>query len=130
MSISESIIPLNIILTKPTKNKYESIYLCCSDLDDCYNKIIVTGKNKITINTDYPDDYEEFKNLIWYNNISFDNEVFSYSIFYEGKWISPWSHQEIYDQIKDIIYNVDIQNSIYNKKNTYDYVSDADSESD
>ena len=74
-------IPVNILLTKPKQNKYESLYLVCNDLDDCYNKIIVTVKNSITLNVDYPDDYEEFKNLIWYNGISFDNDVFSYSIF-------------------------------------------------
>ena len=121
-------IPLNILLTKPKSNKYESLYLVCNDLDDCYNKINVAVKNIITMNVDYPDDYDEFKNLIWYNGVSFDNEVFSYSLFFEGKWISPWSQQEIYDAIKEIIYNVDIQNSIYNKKNTYDYVSDSESD--
>jgi hypothetical protein len=123
-------IPVNILLTKPKENKYESLYLVCNDLDDCYNKIIVTVKNSITLNVDYPDDYEEFKNLIWYNGISFDNDVFNYSIFYEGKWIEPWTQQEIYNQVTEIIHNVDIQNSIYNKKNTYDYVSDSDSDNE
>ena len=119
-------IPLNIILTNPKKNKYESIYLVCTDLDDCYNKIIVTVKNLLLLNVNYPADYEEFKNLIWYNTISFDNEVFDYSIFTENKWLKPWSQQEIYDSICDIIHNVDLQNSIYNKRNTYDYESDSD----
>lgn len=123
-------VPLNIILTKPKDNKYESQYFSCNDLDECYNKIIVSIKNIISLNVDYPDDYDEFKNLIWYNNISFDNDVFDYSVFFEGKWIKPWSHQELYDAVKDIIYNVDIQNSIYNKKNTYDYISESDSEND
>lgn len=123
-------IPVNILLTKPKENKYQSLYLVCNDLDDCYNKIIVTVKNTILLQVDYPDDYEEFKNLIWYNSVSFDNEVFTYSIFYEGKWIEPWTHQEIYDKVTEIIHNVDIQNSIYNKKNTYDYVSDSDSDNE
>ena len=121
-------IPLNIILTNPKKNKYESLYLVCTDLDDCYNKIIVTVKNMLLLNVNYPNDYEEFKNLIWYNSISFDNEVFDYSIFTENKWLKPWTQQEIYDSVCDIIHNVDLQNSIYNKRNTYDYTSDSDSD--
>lgn len=121
-------IPINIILTKPKQNKYESTYLVCNDLDDCYNKIIVAVKNLILSNIDYPNDYEEFKNLLWYNEISFDNDVFSYSIFYEGKWMTPWSQHEIYDKVIEIIHEVDIQNSIYNKRNTYDYISESDSD--
>ena len=120
-------IPLNILITKPKLNKYESLYFTCNDLDECYNKIIVTVKNQITLNVDYPDDYEEFKNLVWYNGVSFDNDVFSYSLFTEGKWLTPWTQQEIYEAVKDIIYNIDVQNSIYNKKNTYDYLSESDS---
>jgi hypothetical protein len=123
-------IPLHIILTNPTKNKYESLYLACNDQDECYNKIIVTVKNALLLSVNYPGDYEEFKNLIWYNGVSFDNEVFDYSIFIEGKWIKPWSQQEIYDAICDIIHNLDLQNSIYNKRNTYDYVSDSDESED
>jgi hypothetical protein len=122
-------IPLHIILTNPTKNKYESTYLVCNDQDDCYNKIIVTVKNALQLSVNYPEDYEEFKNLIWYNSISFDNEVFDYSILIEGKWIKPWTHQEIYDTICDIIHNIDLQNSIYNKRNTYDYESDESEDS-
>ncbi len=121
-------IPLNILITKPKLNKYESLYFTCNDLDECYNKIIVTVKNQITLNVDYPDDYEEFKNLVWYNGVSFDNDVFSYSLFTEGKWLTPWTQQEIYEAVKDIIYNIDVQNSIYNKKNTYDYLSESDSD--
>lgn len=121
-------IPLNILITKPKLNKYESLYFTCNDLDECYNKIIVTVKNQITLNVDYPEDYEEFKNLVWYNGVSFDNDVFSYSLFTEGKWLTPWTQQEIYEAVKDIIYNIDVQNSIYNKKNTYDYLSESDSD--
>ena len=119
-------IPLNIILTKPKDNKYESLYFICTDLDDCYNKIIVSVKNLISLKVNYPDDYEEFKNIIWYETVSFDNDIFEYSIFHENKWMKPWSHQEIYDKIKDIIYNVDIQDSIYEKKNSNEYNSDSD----
>ena len=74
-------IPLHIILTKPKQNKFESTYLICIDLDDCYNKIIVSIKNLILLPIDYPDDYEEFKNIIWYNGLSFDNDIFDYTIF-------------------------------------------------
>jgi hypothetical protein len=123
-------IPLHIILTKPKQNKFESTYLICIDLDDCYNKIIVSVKNLILLSVDYPDDYEEFKNIIWYNGLSFDNDIFDYSIFSENKWIKPWSHQEIYEQVCTIIHNLDLQNSIYNKRNTYDYASDSDKSDD
>ena len=113
-------IPLNIILTKPTQNKYESLYFICKDLDECYNKIIISIKNLIMMNTDYPDDYDEFKNIIWYNSVSFDNEIFDYNIFINDKWSKPWDHQELYSNALEIINNVDIQNSIFDKKNYYD----------
>jgi hypothetical protein len=121
-------IPLNIIITNPKHNKYNSMYFTCNDIDECYNKVVISVKNAIILNVDYPADYEEFKNLIWYNSISFDNEIFDYSIFIENEWKTPWTHQEIYDQICEIIHTVDLQNSIYNKKNTYDYNSDEDEE--
>jgi hypothetical protein len=121
---------LNIILTKPKQNKYENLYFICTDIDECYNKIITTLKNIFKLEVDYPEDYIEFKNLIWYNAISFDNEVFEYSIFTENKWITPWSHQEIYENICTIINTNDLQNSIFNKKNRYDYVSDCSDTSD
>lgn len=121
-------VPLNIIITNPKHNKFDSKYFICNDIDECYNKLVVSIKNAIILNVDYPTDYEEFKNLIWYNSISFDNEVFDYSIFIDGEWKIPWTHQEIYDKICEIIHTVDLQNSIYNKKNTYDYNSDEDDE--
>ena len=77
---------------------------------------------------DYPDNYEEYKNIIWYKYNSFDNEIFDYSIFIKNKWLKIWTHQEIYESICDIIYNLDLQNSIYNKRNSYDYESNSDSD--
>ena len=123
-------IPLTITLTKPTQNKYETLYYICNDLDDCYNKVIIAIKNLIMFKTDYPPDYDEFKNLIWYNLISFDNEVFDYNIFFENKWIKPWDHQELYDNVLDIIHKNDVQDSIYNNKNYYDGHSDDEDEND
>lgn len=117
---------LYIIFTKPNVPKYELLNFVCSSLEECYNKLIVNIKNKINMNIDFPSDLDDFAYLHWYNNYSMDNEIFDYNVFSNNEWTKPWTLQELYENILEIIHQVDLQNSIYNDRNYYDYVSDSD----
>jgi hypothetical protein len=122
------IIPMFITITKPNVPKYETTTIICLNLEDVYNKLIVNFKKSIDKNIDYPSDVDDFVTNFWYNENAMDNEFFDYNIFYENKWQKPWTLQELYDNAINIIIQVDIQNSIYNNRNYYDYCSDSEDE--
>jgi hypothetical protein len=108
-------IPLIIIFTKPTVPKYETVTFICDSLEECYNKLIINIKNKISKIIDYPEDLDNFASLYWYKDYNMDNEIFDYNIFYENEWKKPWSNQELYENIINIIHDVDVQNKILYK---------------
>ena len=123
-------IPLYLIITKPNVPKYEIINFNCTSLEDCENKLIVHFKKLImTKIIDYPLDVDDFI-TIYYSEYSMDNIFFDYNIFHDNEWKKILSLQELYDKVLNIIYEVDIQNSIYNDKNYYDYCSDDDNKQD
>ena len=119
-------IPMFITITKPNYPKYETTTFVCNTLEECQNKLIITLKNLIDKKIDFPVDVDDFESIYWYNEASMSNEFYDYSIFYDGKWSKPWTIQELYETVTNIIHQVDIQNSIYNDKNYYDYCSDED----
>jgi CRISPR/Cas system CSM-associated protein Csm3 (group 7 of RAMP superfamily) len=119
-------IPMFITITKPNVPKYETITFICKDLDECHNKLIINIKKCIEKNVDYPEDLDNYSVLHHYNENNMDNDIFTYNIFHENEWITPWTNQDLYEQVIEIIHQVDIQNSIYNDKNYYDYCSDDD----
>jgi hypothetical protein len=112
-------IPMFITFTRPKVPKYETLTFICQNLDECENKLIVSLKNNIFSNIDYPMDIDDYATLFWYNNDSMDNDFFDYNIFYENNWVKPWKQQEIYEKVIDIIHTVDVQNSIYDPNNYY-----------
>jgi len=117
-------IPLTLINNDPTKNKYILTNYTCETLEECYNKIVIDIKKKILMNTDYPDTLDEFTNLIWYATNTINNPVFDYNIFYKNEWIKPWSDEEIYDSILELINKLDIQDALFDKNNYVNYDSD------
>ena len=117
-------IPLFITITKPKVPKYETITFSCETIEDCKNKLIINLKDIIFNKVDYPDDVDDFATLFWYNEFNMNNEFFDYQLFIDNKWCKPWPLQELYDIVTNIIYQVDIQDSIYNDKNYYDGHSD------
>lgn len=119
-------IPMFITITKPNIPKYETITFVCDTLDDCKNKLIINLKNIIYKQINYPVDVDDFVTNYWHNDSAMDNEFFDYQIFIDNKWSKPWTLQELYEIVTNIINQVDIQNSIYNNKNYYDYCSDSD----
>jgi hypothetical protein len=121
-------IPMFIIFTKPTVPKYELTTYVCESLEDCQNKLIVNIKNKILKKVEYPPDLETFALTAWYNEYNMENYIYDYQIFLDNKWQKPWSLEELYESVIEIIHQVDLQNSIYNDKNYYDYCSDDEDE--
>ena len=117
-----------ITITRPNVPKYETITFVCNTLEECQNKLIVNLKNIIFRQIDYPVDVDDFVTNYWYDNNSMDNEFFDYQLFIDNKWTKPWTIQELYEIVTNIINQVDIQNSIYNNKNYYDYCSESDDE--
>ena len=98
----------------------------CNTLEECKNKLIINLKNIINKQIDYPVDVDDFVTNYWYNDNAMDNIFFDYQIFIDNKWSQPWILQELYEIVINIINQVDIQDSIYNDKNYYDYCSDDD----
>lgn len=123
-------IPMFITITRPNVPKYETTTFVCNTLEECQNKLIVNLKNIIYRQIDYPTDVDDFVGNYWYIDNSMDNEFFDYQLFIDNKWTKPWTLQELYEIVTNIIVQVDIQNSIYNNKNYYDYCSDSDEETD
>ena len=115
-----------ITITKPNIPKYETITFNCNTIEECKNKLIINLKNIIYRQIDYPDNVDDFIINYWYNESSMDNDFFDYMLFIDNNWSKPWTIQELYEIVIDIINKVDIQNSIYNDKNYYDYCSDTE----
>jgi hypothetical protein len=123
-------IPMFITVTRPDIPKYETITFNCSSIDECQNKLIVILKNIINKQIDFPSDVDDFVTNYWYNENAMNNDFFDYNLFMDNKWMKPWTLQELYEIVINIINQVDIQNSIYNNKNYYDYCSESDDETD
>ena len=119
-------IPMFITFTKPNIPKFETMTFVCNTLEECKNKLIINLKNIINKQIDYPVDVDDFVTNYWYNDNAMDNIFFDYQIFIDNKWSQPWILQELYEIVINIINQVDIQDSIYNDKNYYDYCSDDD----
>ena len=117
-----------ITVTKPNIPKYETTTFICSALEECKNKLIINLKNIIYKQIDYPVDVDDFVTNYWYNDNAMSNEFFDYQIFLNNEWSKPWTLQELYDIVINIINKVDIQDSIYNNKNYYDNCSDSEGE--
>lgn len=123
-------IPLTLIITNPKQNNYTQLNFVCASLEECQNKLITNIKNKITMKIDYPDSLDEFTNIYWYNTNIINNPVFDYNIFYENQWTKPWSLDELYEDVLELIHTIDLQQSIFNKKNYENYDSSEENESE
>lgn len=121
-------IPLILIMTDPTNNKYISTTYKCETLEECYDKLVINIKKEILTKIDYPDTLDEFTNLIWYSTNTINNPIFDYHLFHNNEWIKPWSSEEIYDSIIELINKLDIQEALFNKQNYDNYDEDSDSE--
>lgn len=108
-------IPIVIQISRPHKFRPRTDMICLtgSSLDDCKKQIVELIRDECMLLVgDFPDDYSEFANLVWYSKANMDNEVFDYKIFHEGKWIVPWDNQEVYDWVLDALHTEDLKNPV------------------
>lgn len=113
-------IPMILIFTRPNYTpKYELLTFNCQNLEECKGKLIVNIKNNIFKNIDYPPNLDDFATLHWYNDNYMENNIYDYKIFYNNEWSQPWELQDLYEEVIEIIHQVDVQNSIYSKTNYY-----------
>jgi hypothetical protein len=119
-------LPMYITLTYPNENKFVTKNFIFDNLDECLNKLIISVKEHINKKIDFPDDLEEFTNIYWYENNVMNNEVFDYNICINNEWKQPWTLQEIYNDVIDIIHKNDIQTAILDPRNQPDYESDEE----
>jgi hypothetical protein len=117
-------IPIVIILYKP--NKETKIFtLKGKTLENVLHNIVVCLKKEIDMKIDYPDDIDTFSNLHWFDTN--DNvELFNYHIFNNNMWSTPWTQQEIYENILELINELDVQNALIDISN--DESCDSDEE--
>lgn len=84
-------------------------------LELCLHKISVFLKRFLKMPIDYPTDLDEFVNL-HYNKLDTYNclfyEIYDYGMFYNDEWITPWSSQEIYENVLTLIQQEDITNGL------------------
>ena len=115
-------IPFIVIVCKPNKHKMQSTIITDvgKDLDDIKNKIVYIMQEEISVFDDIPDDYHRFISDSWYNEMSADIEPFEYKIFYENKWIKPWSIEEIYDTVCDVLHKLLLLGSYIDSANNVD----------
>jgi hypothetical protein len=104
------IVPIIIILNLKS-NKQKIINLIGNSLDNSLNNIVVELKKELYMDIDYPDDIDIFANSYWFDDNN-DKDIFTYFIFHNNEWKTPWTCQEIYDEILELINKLDIQNSI------------------
>lgn len=103
-------IPYFVVITKPTKHKIQTKSLTDSgkDLDDIRNKIVYIIQEEVSKFIDIPESYDDFIYKCWYSENSADAEPFDYKIYNEGKWISPWTSEELYDSVYEILHKMEL----------------------
>jgi len=101
-----------IIINIITKNDIILKSLVGNNLDDCFHKILLELKPYFDMKIDYPLSYNDFE-IIYLENCLYQKYIFDYKI-YDKEWIKPWSNQDIYDNILELIMTHDIQEFILN----------------
>ena len=110
----ECTIPIIIILHKPN-GETEIKNLKAKSLTNALSTIVINLKSFIEMDIDYPCEIQTFTNCFWFKNNNCYDDFFDYYIFHDNEWITPWSTQEIYDDILELIHKLDIQNAIINR---------------
>ena len=102
--------PFFVLITKPTKHKIKTITHTDSgkDLDDIRNKIVYIIQEEVSTFSDIPMDYNDFIYKCWYAEKSADSEPFDYKIYSNGKWTAPWTIEELYDSVYEILHKLQL----------------------
>jgi len=124
-------LPFILVITKPNKLRIEVTTHSDTgiDLEDIRKKIIYIIQEKISVFNDIPDNYNDFIYKCWYIDISADAEPFTYKIFKDDKWISPWEIEELYDEAYEILHKLELLTGYINEANKdEDELSDEEKE--
>jgi hypothetical protein len=121
-------IPLSIVVSKPNKHKLEIKHYTeiAKNIDDAKSIIIHIFQEYLSKFPILPTDYEEFIYKCWFADISADTEPFQYKIYLDNKWETPWSNDDIYEEVYDILHKVELLNAYVNEANRED--NDEDDE--
>jgi hypothetical protein len=107
---------INIICYRT--NEFKTLKLTLDSLDECKNKIILIFKNELEkYNFDFELNFEDYLLLLNHHYIPIQNlNLIDYNILTNNQWIEqPWTIQEIYEIVIDLINKLDIQKSILDK---------------
>lgn len=92
-----------------TINKYKTYFasiqtsIVCDNIDDAYTELVKYIVAHFTpLNIDFPLELDEFEN-IWFNQTYVSADAFTYKIFHNNSWTEPWSRQDIYDDVLEIM---------------------------
>ena len=123
-----STIPFFLIITKPNKHKIQTkiIIDVGADLDDIHNKIIYIIQEELSTFKYLPENVAEFISECWYKDISADAEPFEYKFYYEDKWSSLWSIEELYDEVYEVLHKMELLAAYVNEANQDPEVEDDD----
>jgi len=97
-----------------TINKYdiyfssEILTFTCDNITNTYEKLINTLIKYFNINIDFPNELSEFEYL-WFDKQYTKLSTFTYNIFSNNEWSTPWECQSIYDDILEKINELEIK---------------------
>lgn len=122
-------IPYYLVLTKPHKQNIKLQYfnLISDSLENIKKELIRILQEEFSVHSIIPDNYDEFVSSCWFSEKSIDAEIFEYKIFYEGKWIAPWSIDELYNEVYDVLHKLELIGGYINEANGF-YESDEEEE--
>ncbi len=112
-------IPFYVVITKPNKQKIQ-VHITNDtgkDIENIKNKIVYLLQEEFSKLNILPESYNDFISKVWYERMSADAEPFEYKIFEDGKWVSPWSHEEIYDMVYDVLHKLELISGYINEAN-------------
>jgi hypothetical protein len=116
-------IGLIIIINK--NNCQDTLTFDVNTIDEAKNKLIsILVNNFKDMNIDFPLLISDFEYL-WFNEEAKNLPVFTYKI-YNNNWDNPWDEQEIYTDVLEQLYELEINTS----HNMLDYYIDEESNID
>jgi hypothetical protein len=91
-------------------NKYssqETLTFNLKSIDEAKDKLItILVDNFKHLNVDFPLDISDFE-YTWFNEESSNLPIFTYKI-YNNDWITPWDEQDIYTDVLEKLYELEI----------------------
>ena len=112
-------IPFIIVFTKVNKQKIQTEIITESgkDIESIKQRLVYILQEKFSPFNNLPESYNEFIQSCWFVNNSADAEPFEYKIFENNKWTSPWSADDLYMDVYEILHKIELLNAYVNIEN-------------